>query len=117
MLLEHGRDEGDFLPECKTLVQTRVNLITSQVEISTSLLQACSSEQRLHEEPNWESISFFEGKCLDGILEFVDVDVVAVLAQAAIHNALEDKSHLLFKSADISVEQGKVEIKLLFLEQ
>jgi len=54
---------------------------------------------------------------LDGVLEFVDVDVVAVLAQAAIHDALENKTHLLFKGAGVSVEQGKIEIKLLFLEQ
>ena len=53
---------------------------------------------------------------MDGFLEFVNVDVVAVFAQAAIHDALEYKPHRLFESAGIGIEKSKIEVKLLLFE-
>ena len=73
-------------------------------------------QKRLHEESNWEIIVSLERQKLNGILEPLDVDIVAIVAQVAIHNALEDKAHPLLELPRIGAKYGKVEVKMVFLQ-
>jgi len=121
VLLQDGRDKVDLLPHSDALLQALVDLLGCESELlhksasRTISAQGGACEERFHEETEREVVLALEREQLDSVLELGHVDIVAVVAQVAVHNALEHEAHPLFERASVGVEQRKVEVEVLAL--